>query len=113
MIAFDSASLGIKATVTGNDNDGIGVDMIVQALDVLALLALVLTFRQYWTDTVIITGTDVMFHLQFCTLKWKQHTYRWAGQIIATFAIKQSSPLGALQWRPSDNPNWWKCCRRQ
>ena len=47
MIAFDSASLGIKATVTGNDNDGIGVDMIVQALDVLALLALVLTFRQY------------------------------------------------------------------
>ena len=47
MIAFDSASIGIKATGTGNDNDGIGVDMIVQALDVLALLALVLTFRQY------------------------------------------------------------------
>ena len=75
MIAFDSASIGIKATGTGNDNDGIGIDMIVQALDVLALLALVLTFCQYWTDTVIITGTD-MFLLQFCTLKWKQRTYR-------------------------------------
>ena len=63
--AIDSASIGIKATGTGNDNDGIGVentdtDMIVQAL---AVLALILTFWQYWTDILIITGTD-MFHIK-------------------------------------------------
>ena len=57
---------GIKATGNGNDNNGHGIentdtDMIVQAL-ILTVMAQVLTFWQYWTDTVIITGTDNFAH---------------------------------------------------